>query len=168
MAGIDNPESVGKHSCRTALLRYILASIEGADPQKAMICLLHEMGETRINDLHRVAKRYIDVGNRKEVAFEEQAERLPQPLAENVVAFMYEYERRTSFEGQLAHDADLLECLIQAREYQAQGPTVVQDWITNCYAGFQSDAAKSIADACLSVEPSERRQGLKNMGGEQK
>ena len=123
MAGITDPESVAEHSFRTALLGYILASLEGADPQKtAMICLFHDMGEARINDLHRVAKRYIDVGNREEVAFEEQAERPPQPLAENVVAFMHEYERRTSFEGQLAYDADLLECVIQPREYQAQGP----------------------------------------------
>src|SRR5437868_9432884 len=96
---------------------------EGADPQKtAMICLFHDMGEARINDLHRVAKRYIDVGNREAVAFEEQAERPPQPLAGHVVAFIHEYERRTSIEGQLAHDADLLECVIQPREYQAQGP----------------------------------------------
>ena len=87
-----------------------------------MICLFHNMGEARINDLHRVAKRYIDVGNREAVAFEEQAQRLPQPLAEHGAAFMHEYERRTSFEGQLAHDADLLECVIQPREYQAQGP----------------------------------------------
>jgi hypothetical protein len=57
-------------------------------------------------------KRYIDVGNREEVAFEEQAERLVQPLAENVVAFMHEYERRTPLEGQLAHDTDLLERVI--------------------------------------------------------
>ncbi len=169
VAGIDHPESVAEHSFRAALLGYILASLEGADPQKtAMICLFHDMGEARINDLHRVAKRYIDVGNREEVAFEEQAERLPQPLAEHVITFMHEYERRTSFEGQLAHDADLLECVIQAREYQAQGHTAVQDWITNCYAGLQSNAAKSIADACLSVEPSEWWQGLKSMSGKQK
>jgi putative hydrolases of HD superfamily len=112
--------------------------------------------------------RYIDVGNRKEVAFEEQAERLPQPLAENVVTFIHEYERRTSFEGQFPHDADLLECLIQAREYQAQGHTAVQDWITNCNAGLQSNGARSIADACLSVEPGEGWQGLKSMSSEQK
>src|SRR5438876_3356199 len=97
IAGIPDPESVAEHSFRTALLGYILASLEGADPQKtAMICLFHDLGEARINDLHKVAKRYIDVGDREEVACEEQAERLPQPLAGHVVAFMHEYERRTS------------------------------------------------------------------------
>src|SRR5947209_8295760 len=92
MAGITDPESVAEHSFRTALLGYILASLEGADPQKtAMICLFHDLGETRINDLHRVAKRYIDVGDREEAAFQEQAERLPHPIAEQVVAFMHDY-----------------------------------------------------------------------------
>src|SRR5437764_14417647 len=89
IAGIPDPESVAEHSFRTALLGYILASLEGADPQKtAMICLFHDTGEARINDLHRVAKRYINVGNREEGALEEQAQRPPQPLAPHVVAFM--------------------------------------------------------------------------------
>ena len=168
MAGIDNPESVAEHSFRAAMLGYILASLEGADPQKtALICLFHDMGEARINDLHRVAKRYINVGDREEVAFEEQTERLPQDIAENVIAYMHEYERKTSLEAQLAHDADLLECLIQAREYQAQGHTAVQDWITNCYAGLTTDSAKHIAEACLKVEPSEWWQGLKSLSGKQ-
>jgi putative hydrolases of HD superfamily len=167
MAGVADPESVAEHSFRTALLGYILASIEGADPQKtAVICLFHDMGETRINDLHKVAKRYINVGDREEAAFEEQAERLPQPIAKNVIAFMHDYEGRISLEAQLAHDADLLECLIQAREYQAQGHTAVKDWITNCYAGLKTDTAKSIAEACLSVEPSEWWQGLKSISSE--
>ena len=34
VAGIDDPESVAEHSYRTALLGYILASLEGADPTK--------------------------------------------------------------------------------------------------------------------------------------
>jgi len=52
--------------------------------------------------------------------------------------------------------------------YWAQGHTADQDWITNCYAGLQSNAAKSIADACLSVEPGEWWQRLKSMSSEQK
>src|SRR5579884_2086858 len=124
IAGITDPESIAEHSFRTAILGYILASLEGAAPQQtALICLFHDMGEARINDFHRVAKRYIDVGDR-EAAFKEQAERLPQHIAENVMAFMQDYEEKTTLEGQITHDADLLECIFQAREYQAQGHTV--------------------------------------------
>jgi putative hydrolases of HD superfamily len=166
LAGITDPESVAEHSFRAAILGYILASLEGADPQQtALICLFHDMGEARINDFHRVAKRYIDVGDREEVAFKEQAERLPQNIAENVIALMQEYEGKTSLEGQIAHDADLLECIFQAREYQAQGHTATQDWITNCYAGLTTQSAKNLAEACLKVEPSEWWQGLKVLTG---
>ncbi len=162
IAGISNPESIAEHSFRTAILGYILASLEGADPMKtAMICLFHDTAEARINDSHRVAKRYIDLGDSEEVAFSEQAERLPQPIAKDVVSFMHDYEGRISREGDIAHDADLLECLVQAREYQSQGYVGVQDWITNCYAGLRTDTAKRLADACLHVEPHEWWQGLK-------
>ncbi|MBV9691551.1 MAG: HD domain-containing protein [Ktedonobacteraceae bacterium] len=162
MAGITNPESVAEHSFRTAILGYILASLEGADPMKtAMMCLFHDTGEARINDLHRTAKRYLQVGNGEERALSEQVERLPPSIAENVVTLFRDYEERASLEGQLAHDADLIECLIQAREYQMQGYADAQDWITNCYAGLQTDVAKNMAEACLHVEPSSWWQGLK-------
>ena len=168
VAGIDNPESIAEHSFRTAMLGYILASLEGADPQKtAMICLFHDMGEARINDFHRVSKRYIEIGDREQKAFEEQAERLPPEIAEQVVALMHDYERNTSLEAHIAHDADALECLIQAREYQAQGHSAVQDWITNCYASLTTQSAKNIAEACLKVEPSAWWQGLKAMSSKQ-
>ena len=95
MAGISNPESIAEHSFRTAILGYVLASLEDIDPMKtAMICLFHDTAEARINDFHRVSKRYIDVGDREEVAFAEQAERLPQDIAKNVVSFMNDYETR--------------------------------------------------------------------------
>jgi putative hydrolase of HD superfamily len=164
MAGIADPESVAEHSYRTAILGYLLASLEGADPMKtAMICLFHDTAEARIGDLHRVAKRYIDGGEREEVALSEQVERLPPDIAENIVALFHDYEERTSPEADVAHDADLLECLLQAREYQAQGYADAQDWINNCYAGLQTDTAKKIAEACLRVEPNAWWQGLKKI-----
>jgi putative hydrolase of HD superfamily len=162
VAGITDPESVAEHTCRTALLGYVLASLAGADPMKtATICLFHDTAEVRIGDLHRVARRYLDVGGGEEQAFSEQVERLPQEVAASLLALFHDYEERASLEGQLAHDADLLECLVQAREYQTVGYEAVQDWIDNCYAGLQTDSARQLAEACLRVEPAEWWQGLK-------
>ena len=163
LAGITDPESIAEHSFRTAILGYVLASlVEGADAEKtAMICLIHDTGESRINDLHRVAKRYINIGRNEEKALTEQVERLPENIAENVKALFDDYEARRSLEGKLAHDADLLECIFQAREYQAQGYVDVEDWITNCRAGLQTDVAKKLAEACLHIEPKDWWQGLK-------
>ena len=164
MAGINNPESVAEHTFRAAILGYILASLEGCDPMEtATLCLFHDVPEARINDFHRVAKRYIDSDEGEANAQREQIARLPQQIAENIAALMNDYEEKGTPEARIAHDADLLECLIQAREYQAQGYTDVQDWIINCRAGLKSAAAKSLAEDCLVVEPREWWSGLKKV-----
>jgi putative hydrolase of HD superfamily len=164
MTGITDPESVAEHTFRTAILGYLLASLEGADPMKtASICLFHDTPETRTNDLHRLGKRYIEVKESEKTVLGEQLSRLPQPIARDVAGLVEEYEARESLESRVAHDADALECLIQAREYQVQGYAEVQDWIDNCRAALKTDAAQNLAEACLRVEPREWWQGLKKM-----
>ena len=161
MIGITQPESVAEHSFRTAILGYILASLAGADPQKtATMCLFHDTAEARTGDLHRLARRYNN-GDGEERALADQVSRLPSAIAEGISALIHEYEERTPLEGLLARDADLLECILQAREYQVQGHTDADDWIEGCYAGLKSEEAKSLADACLQTEPSEWWRGLK-------
>jgi len=64
-----------------------------------------------------------------------------------------EYEARESLEAQLARDADKLECLIQAREYQAQGHEDVPPWIETSAAALQSRSARQLAEACQQVPP---------------
>jgi len=161
MLGIPQPESVAEHSFRTAILGYILASLAGADPQKtATMCLFHDTAEARTGDLHRVARRYHN-GNGEELALSEQMQRLPSTIAEEITSLVQEYEHRASLEGKLARDADLLECILQAREYQTQGFADAVDWINGCYASLQTEVAKNLADACLQIEPREWWQGLK-------
>ncbi len=167
MAGIADPESVAEHSFRTAILGYVLAHLEGIDSMKtAMLFLFHDTAEARINDLHKVAKRYMTSNDGEELASKEQIARLPRQIAEELASLMYDYDERETSEARLAHDADLLECLIQAREYQAQGYADVQDWITNCYADLKTASAKSLAEEFLQVEPSEWWQGLKKLGNQ--
>lgn len=162
MAGINDPESIAEHSFRTAILGYILASLEGADANKvAVMCLFHDTHEARINDTHRVAKRYITLGEGEEQAIREQTERLPEAIAQHVLTFAADYEQKETVESRIAHDADALECLIQAREYQAHGYTDTEDWIINCKAALKTASAKNLAEECLRVEPREWWQGLK-------
>jgi putative hydrolases of HD superfamily len=161
MIGITQPESVAEHSFRAAILGYILASLAGADPQKtATMCLFHDTAEARTGDLHRLARRYNN-GDGEERALADQVSRLPGTIAEGISSLVHEYEERAPLEGKLARDADLLECILQAREYQVQGHVDADDWIEGCYAGLQSEEAKGLADSCLRVEPSEWWRGLK-------
>ena len=162
IAGIDDPESVAEHSFRTAIIAYILGQLEGVDPERvALMALFHDVGETRISDLHRIAQRYL---NRKEVdqkVMKEQLEKLPDEVASHLKSLFSEMEDPSSIEAKVAHDADILECLLQAREYQALGYGDVADWISNCQAALSTDSAKSIANGCIKVQPRDWWQGLK-------
>jgi putative hydrolase of HD superfamily len=74
IAGIDNPESIAEHSFRTAIIGYLLAVIEGADPAKtAAPCLFHDTQETRIGDVPSVGKAYVVTAPNPEVTADQVA-----------------------------------------------------------------------------------------------
>jgi putative hydrolases of HD superfamily len=163
LIGIRDPESVAEHVYRTAVLGYILAVLDGnADPMRvATICLFHDNGEARIGDLNKVTSRYISSKEGEAQAVREQSERIPTSAAEQLLALVSEYEDRSSHEGELAHDADQLECMLQAREYVVQGHPQAQDWIDRSYPRLKSDAAKQLANVCMNMDPYSWWEGLK-------
>lgn len=153
--GVRDPESVAEHSYRTAIIGYVLANLEGADPERtASICLFHDTAEARIGDLHWVSKRYLQHAKEGEqVAHNEQTGQLPEKIAQRILTLVNEYEKQSSREAQVAHEADLLECLLQAREYEMQGYSKGLEWAKICRDGLQTDTARNLADACLKSDP---------------
>ena len=128
IAGVKDPESVAEHTFRTAIIAYLLARLERADTGKAVLmALFHDLPEARTNDAHRIVRRYADWRDVDRKAISEQSKRLPEGAANEVVSFFEEFEKEASPEARLARDADLLECLVQAREYQALGCRDVAD-----------------------------------------
>ena len=121
LAGVSDPESVAEHSFRTAIIGYILAQLEGADPNRtALLCLFHDLPETRTGDIPTLAKHYVTASNDVDIA-EDQLSGLQSDAAGALLGVFKDYVNRTSREAIVAHDADKIECLIQAREYQLQG-----------------------------------------------
>ena len=162
IAGVENPESVAEHSFRMAVIASILAQFEGADPEKAtFMALFHDISEARTNDLHRIARRYVDWENVEKKVIKDQSKRLPDEIAKRISSLLSEFEEEVSLGARVVRDADFLECLIQAREYQALGYKDVADWIKNAKAALATDSAKRIAVECLETEPKEWWQGLK-------
>jgi putative hydrolases of HD superfamily len=152
--GVREPESVAEHSYRTAIIGYILASLEGANPEKtATMCLFHDAAESRIGDLHWVAKRYLSTREGEQAAFKEQTDQLPEDIAIRIHSLINEYKDRSSQEAQLVKDADLLECLLQAREYEMQGYKKANEWARICKEGLHTDIARNLAEACLNNDP---------------
>jgi putative hydrolase of HD superfamily len=162
IAGVKDPESVAEHSFRTAVIAYLLARSEGVDIGKTVLmALFHDMPEARTNDAHRIVRRYANWEDVDQKAFNEQSKRLPDEMAKQMITLFEEFEEEDSLEAKVVRDADLLECIVQAREYQVLGYTDVVDWIFNAQGALKTESAKKIASECLKTEPKEWWQGLK-------
>ncbi|HZN76407.1 MAG TPA: HD domain-containing protein [Micromonosporaceae bacterium] len=155
IAGLKDPESIAEHSFRTAIIGTILAAMEGADPARvAMLCVLHDTQETRIGDIPHIGRRYLEAADNNTVTADQVAT-CPPAVADAITSAVAEYEAATTQEAIVAHDADKLECLVQAVEYRHHGLTTVQPWIDSCRAALKTDSAQRLADAALNGQPLE-------------
>jgi len=153
VAGVERPESVAEHSLRTAALAYVIALLEGGDPEHAAaLALFHDLPECRTTDLHRLALTYFDQEKAELKATAEQLSPLPVQLKEALHALLDEYRKAESPEAKAARDADKLECLLQAREYAAGGVRT-DAFMKTSRKGLLTSTAQALARAFLAVEP---------------
>jgi hypothetical protein len=78
---------------------------------------------------------------------------MPNAIAAVFQELVRAYEAEVSIESRLAHDADKIETLLQAREYEAQGRHDTAQWQDSSTAALRTDAAKELADAILATTP---------------
>jgi putative hydrolase of HD superfamily len=98
-----------------------VARAEGADPERTVtMATLHDMSETRTGDIGYVGRHYVSATPNEEVT-RDQAAGLPAATASAFVEIIAEMEDGKTAEALCARDADKLECLMQAREYEFQG-----------------------------------------------
>ncbi len=148
MIGIKNGESVAEHSFRAALLGYVLAKMEGVDPYPVvMMSLLNDLHEARINDLHKVGHRYIDFPAAEKKASAEQLAGLPAPVRQELTRWMKDLFDQKTRAGVIARDADLLECMIQGKEYADQGHPRAIEWMKRPVHLLRTKSAKGLAKA---------------------
>jgi putative hydrolase of HD superfamily len=118
VAGIKNPESVAEHCFRCAVLGYILAKMEKVEPYKVLLMtIFNDIHEARINDLHKIGHRYIDFKKAESKVYQEQINLLPKIIATELRSMRSDYDKQNSKEAIVARDADILECILQAKEY---------------------------------------------------
>ena len=127
-AGVADPESVAEHSFRAAIVGIALATLEGADVGRTTaLCILHDSPETRIGDIPAVGRAYVTTASPEAVSAH-QTSALPDALAAVFQELVRAYEAEDSIESRLAHDADKIETLLQAREYEALGRHDTAQW----------------------------------------
>jgi len=146
MIGMKNAESVADHSFRTALLGYLLAKLEKEDPYPVvMMSLLNDLHESRINDLHKVGHRYIDFRKAERKVAREQRQDLPDEIREDFKQWEEGFQSQSTRAALIARDADILECMIQGKEYAEQGHPKAIDWMTNPRHLLKTASAKKLA-----------------------
>ena len=153
LVGVARPESVAEHSWRTAAVAFLLVRQEGADPYRAAgLALFHDLTEARTGDPHHVTRRYLDTRTVEPRVLEDQVEALPADLGAAVRDAWQEVQEQGSAEARLVKDADRLECLLQAREYQQAGHDTAE-WQETARAGLTSETAREWADGLAEADP---------------
>jgi len=153
MAGVDRPESVAEHSFRTAVVGTILAALAGADPARtALLCLMHDSPETLIGDIPSVGRAYVSTAKAEAVS-QQQTATMPDALSSLIQELVHDYEAEETIEARLAHDADKIEMLLQAREYEVQGQYNTEPWQNTSKSNLRTEAGRMLADATRGTDP---------------
>ena len=107
--GIEKPESVAEHSFLSAVIAFFLALRTFKDIDKACFCavlaLFHDIHESRTLDLHKLARRYVEVDE------------------DRVLSEMLDFYEGRLLKGvmkdcqEIVHDADKIELFIQSKVY---------------------------------------------------
>lgn len=164
LAGVTNPPSVAEHQLRAAQIGYILAELEGANPEKvACMLLIHDNAEARTGDQNKVSARYFQKKDGEAQAFQEQLDGLGAGIERKWRQYFDEIENRSTKEGLIAKDADWLEMAFQAKEYLDLGHRSAIDWINNVEKALETQAAKEIIRVMKETEFTDWWQGLKKM-----
>lgn len=143
VAGIKDPESVAEHCFRCAIIGYYLAHREKVNPHKVLLMtLFNDIHESRINDLHKMGHYYIDFKDAEKRVFKDQTEHLDQDVRSELRSTRTEYDQQSSKEAVVARDADILECLLQAKEYYDNGHTKAKTFFRTAPDHLKTETAR--------------------------
>jgi len=144
VAGIKDPESVAEHSFRCAIIGYYMAHLEGVDVYKVItMTLFNDIHESRINDLHKMGHYYIDFKEAEKKVFKDQTKDLDKNVKTQMQAMRKEYDEQRTKESIVARDADILECLLQAKEYYDHGYKQAEKFFEKAPDHLHTQSAKN-------------------------
>jgi len=145
VAGIKDPESVADHSFRCAVIAYYIAHTERVNPYRTLVmALFNDIHEARINDLHKMGHYYIDFKKAEKKVFDDQVKNFSPSVKKELSSIRGEYDAQQTKESLVARDADILECLIQAKEYYQQGHTKAKIFLKRAPRFLKTKSAQSL------------------------
>ncbi len=118
---IPYPETVAAHMYRSQFIAYDLAKELGEDPVAcAHMMMIHDLPEAHAGDI----TPHDGISPAEKAALEIQSAKGLALLSGNseFLTLFIEYEQKETLRAQICNDADKLECLVQALEYQRLYP----------------------------------------------
>lgn len=109
------------------------------------MCLLHDICEARTGDFNFVHARYVRAYEKE--ARKDQAEGIP--IGKEMMGLMEEFEKGESKEAKLAKDADVLEQLLQEKEYYEIGNQQALLWMEYSALRLKTQSARGLAKAVM-------------------
>jgi putative hydrolase of HD superfamily len=142
--GIKAPESLADHSALSGQIAYVLALMEGANPDRAAaLSIFHDTAELRVGDRNWVTRAYCaDSGRMKDEATNDQLSGVPGET--RMKELFDEMNERKTKESQVASDADLLDMAIQSKIYAENGNKKALLWFESIKTDFNTGSAKEI------------------------
>ena len=145
VVGIENPESVAEHCFRCAVMGYYIAHCEGVNPYHVLtMTLFNDIHESRINDLHKMGHYYIDFKAAEKRVFTDQILKLDQKISRELQGMRRDYDEQMTKEAIVARDADILECLLQAKEYMDNGYPAAKNFFQRAPSCLKTKTAQRI------------------------
>jgi putative hydrolase of HD superfamily len=159
--GATHAESVAEHTYGTALTALFLSELvqEPVDRGRLLaICLLHDLPEAKISDLAPSAVRYLTPGAKHSAEQTALVDILAGSAQhEDLLRLWEEFEQGRSIEGRLARDADRIDMLIQAANYERSGWRGLQEfWDSLDMAAWEFPASRQVFQELLALHDPSR------------
>ncbi|RLJ07472.1 MAG: hypothetical protein DRP13_03835 [Candidatus Aenigmatarchaeota archaeon] len=143
--GITNHETSASHSFRTSALAYFIAKEENADVNKVLkMCLVHDFPETRLLNQTFIQGEFYSVKDKLNKVLSKQLRNLKG--SEELQKIFEELIKSETKEAQIVQDANILEALIEAKEYIQQGVKIMERWFLDKKKKLKTETAKKILD----------------------
>jgi len=146
-------ESVADHSFRTAVIGYVLGSLETPPDRNKVVlmCLFHDLPEARTGDHNYVNKRYVQAD--EESALRDQVRDLF--CGDEILSLIRDYNEGKSAEAVLSRDADQLDLILELKEQLDAGNTNAREWLAYAVQRLQTEAAQKMAHEILTTHSSD-------------
>ncbi len=143
-------ESVADHSFRTAVIGYVLASMEpDADRDKVILmCLFHDFPEARTGDHNYVNKKYVIVDEEK--AVRDQVQDLP--FGDEISRLLREFNALETLEARLSKDADQLDLILELKEQLDLGNSQAEEWLSFALKRLLTESGKRLAEEIMTTK----------------